>query len=490
MERMVRYLAAHESRSWRFDGRSLTPGEAAAGAAVVAVVDYAEESYVLAKLPAMRGHDAVLLRRRRLEREFPGVSLAAAQPLRRSADGEGMDTVMVAVPGGQGLQEALATLAADHAVRAVTTPALLAGEWMRRARIRGRRVLVVLPTPAGVRLIFLDDGRPTLSRLTGPLAPQATATELARTVQYLQNTQRVARGEAVELWFWGVDDATAAACLPPGVEVTPGAAPRAPSLPDPERDGLEALLALAAASPGRLQLAPDETRIGWLAREFERGCRIAAAAVLVLAVAGGAALEWRIARQGDALGQVVARRAALEQDAAGFAARLEARGLSLAEVATAPETERELVSGGVDPVAGLAVVGVGFAAQEDVVIHAVELRAPPLPGTAEYATVPVAAPMPGDVAGSTPSQDAAAGCDSGAEATILVEFGLAQGLAIRRREAALSWVREASPQLAPWRATPAALAIGRSDALVVTAERDEARADSRWAVCLRREAGT
>ncbi|NTW43234.1 MAG: hypothetical protein HGB14_02095, partial [Anaerolineaceae bacterium] len=43
-----------------------------------------------------------------------------------------------------GTREALTALGNEHALRAVTTPALLAGEWLRRARTVKRRVLIVL----------------------------------------------------------------------------------------------------------------------------------------------------------------------------------------------------------------------------------------------------------------------------------------------------------------------------------------------------------
>jgi len=219
----VHYLSPNEARVLDWDGGRLQPGEAPAGTAAIAVVDFPDESYVLATVPTMRGRDARLLQQRRLEREFPGATLRTLAPLRRRA-GEGVtDSVMIAVPGGPALHDTLGVVATRQALRAVTTPAMLAGEWVRRARLRNRRILVVLPTPAGVRLTFLDDARPTLSRLTGPLTPASTSAEIARTVQYLQNTQRVERGEAVELWFWGMDDSTAAACLPTGVAVTPAA---------------------------------------------------------------------------------------------------------------------------------------------------------------------------------------------------------------------------------------------------------------------------
>ena len=492
MDGTLHYLSPAETRTLCWNGGRLQPGEAAPGTAAVAVVDYPDELYVLATVPIMRGRDVALLRRRRLEREFPGAALTTLLTLRRRPSDGVSDAVMIAVPGGPTLHESLTGIAARQALRAVTTPALLAGEWMRRARMRRRRVLIVLPTPAGVRLMFFDDARPTLSRLTGPLAPPSTSAEIARTVQYLQNTQRVERGEAVELWFWGMDDATAAACLPSGVAVTPAAAPRVASLPDPERDGLEALLALAVAAPGRLQLAPDSLRLGWLALEYERWGRIVAAAVVALAVALGGVLEWRIMHGAAAVAALVAQRAGLESEEAALAADLKRRGVALDEIATVPEAAVALGRGSIDPESALVVIGAGFASQPDIVVNGVEMRAAALGESAGAEPSPAGAAadvVPDPAVGETGAEEGAEICTgtSQSRAAMFVEFGLADGLDLRRRDAALGWVREASGALRPWRAGPAARALGRRDAVVVSADRDESRAATQWAVCLRRE---
>jgi hypothetical protein len=298
-----------------------------------------------------------------------------------------------------------------------------------------------------------------------------------------------------------MDDATAAACLPAGVAVTPGAAPRLAALPDPERDGLDALLALAARHPGRLQLAPDSLRLGWLAREYARWGRLAAAAVLVLAVSTGSVLEWRIARGSAAVASRVAERASLEAEDAKLATSLERRGVTLAEVATVPEAAQALARGSLDAAAALVVVGTGFAAQGDIVVNGVEMRAAALGEAAVDA-----APGAGEAAGEAAIDAATAGTTEGATegatdgtesclgaavpgAAMLVEFGLAEGLDARRRDAALGWVRDAADDLRPWRAGEAARSIGRRDAVVVSADRDEAHAAVQWALCLRREAG-
>lgn len=487
MGHAVHYLSPHDTRTLQADG---TPGSE-----LVAVVDYPDEAYVLATVPIMRGRDAALLRRRRLEREFPGATLTALDVLRRRpADGV-TDAVMIAVNGGQALQDALAALASGHALRAVTTPALLAGEWLRRARVRRRHVLVVLPTPAGVRLVFLQDGRVTLSRLTASLAPTSTAAEIARTVQYLQNTQRVERGEDVDLWFWGIDDATAAACVPSGTAVRPGAAPRVAGLPDPERDGLDALLALAAQSPGRLQLARDELRLGWLARGFERSGRIAAAAAVLLALGVAALLEWRASDLNAEVTQLVARRAAIDSAASQLDATLAQRGLTLAEVATLPEARRALLRGALAFDDVLATVGRGFAMHPDIQLQRIAMRAAPVDAAAPAALDGSADPdgaaglVPTDAAAEASAGEACNALAAGDAAVIEVEFGLAAGLDVRRRDAALGAVRSATGALRPWRTSAAARSIGRRDVLVTTDDVDAAGDAARWNVCLRRGGG-
>lgn len=491
MRHAVQYLWTGEARSWAPDGGALREAPLPASGPLCVVVDYADEAYVLATLPFMRGRDAALLRRRRLEREFPGASLTTLVTLRRRPRDGVSDAVMIAVNGGPGLAETLGELGAKYALRGVYTPALLAAAWLRRARLQDRRVLVVLPTPAGVRLVFLDGPRPTLSRLTGPLSPASTSTEIARTVQYLQNTQRVERGEPVELWFWGMTDAEAAACLPTGVPVRPGAAPQVAGLPDPERAGLTALLELVSEAPTSLQLAPDSLRLGWRAGHVERAGRIAAAAALLLGAGAAVLFEVRAEQQSRAASAYAAERAAMETQAQQFDALLAQRGLSLAELQTLPEAEQRLGRGTLPLDAGLQLVARAFGAQPDVEVASLELRAasfadapPPEPATdaGEGGETDGAADMPAPGGGEAACTDDAAG----AEAALAVNFKLADGLGVRRRDAALAFVRDAVLELDGWQAGPAARVLGRRDTLVVTAGNDAAADAMHWSLCLRR----
>lgn len=496
MRHAVQYLWTGETRSWVAEGDGLREAPPPPGGPLCVVVDFADEAYVLATLPFMRGSDAALLRRRRLEREFPGAQLTTLVTLRRRPRDGVSDAVMIAVNGGPGLQETLADLGARHALRGVYTPALLAAAWLRRAQLRDRRVLIALPTPAGVRLMFLDGERPTLSRLTGALSPVSTPTEIARTVQYLQNTQRIERGEPVELWFWGFNDADAAACLPSGVPVRPGATPRVAGLPDPERDGLAALVELASSRPPSLQLAPDSLRLGWRAGQVERAGRVAAAAALLLCAGAAALFEYRAERQATLAEGFVAERTAMESRAQQFDALLAQRGMSMVELRTLPEAERLLGRGTLSLESGLQLVARAFGAQPDVEVASVQLRAASLadaPPPVEVAAAEEAGATPdavADAASSAAGSEAACADEAAAQAAIAVDFKLADGLGVRRRDAALGFVREAVTTLDGWQVGAAARVLGRRDTLVVTAGNDAAADATHWSLCLRREGST
>lgn len=480
MQTVVAYLSQRGVRTWCLEGGTLAEREPTSRGRIVAVVDVPDESYVVTTLPAVRGRDAGLLKRRRLEREFPGARLKAAQVIRRRTDNGAVEAVLLAVNAGPRLEEDLTSLAAAHQLRAVTTPALLAGEWLRCAKVTKRHLLIVLQTPAGVRQMFFDETRPVLSRLTAPGTPAATATEIARTLQYLQNAQRIERADHVELWFWGIDDDVAAACIPSGVAVSPGAAPRVSGLPDPERDGFEALLRLAARGPGRMQLAPDELRIGWLADRIERSARFTAAATVLLAIGVVGALEWRTAGLKAAANEAIMRRQALASAISSAERQAHAAGVALAEIATLPAAS-DAISGGAprfDDV--LRVVGEGFGADPAIVVQRVDLRAAAAEGAGSE--------LAGEAA--TPAADlaACAASDSTSSAVLEVEFTLAQGLDVRRRSAALDAVRTRTARLERWTASEDARTLGRRDSLVVSdEERAPLAADSgRWTVCLQR----
>ena len=462
----VHYLSAGASRSWSFTDWGLQDAEPAEGAQLVVVVDFSDEMHSPATVPLVRGSDGALLRRRRLEREFPGVTLSAMLPITRRRREGVEEVVMIAAGADNDVQETLEALSTRHAISGIYTPALLVAAWLRRARLMQGQVLVVLPTPAGMRLVFVDAGRPLLSRLTPPLSSGTTGVEIARTIQYLQNTQRIAAGDALELWFWGVSDAEAESCLPTGVPFRVGAAPAVKGLPDPESDGFTALLDLAASGAPGVQLGADKLRLGWFARQVSHWSRLAALAAAAGAalLAGGLELQaWQAARLSRDLHT---ERAAFEGEKAALVADLAARGLTVEDVHLLPDVESRLLSTEVGLGEVSRVVGSAFGADADVLVQSLEFHS-------------AHALLAYDGAGHS------CGTEQGEPGAILqVDFRLAEDIDVRRRTEALAAVRTQLLEVDGWRSSRAAVQIGQREPLVVKAGTESADTGGEWAACL------
>lgn len=493
MSRFVRYISSGEWRDWLANGSTLTPAPLeGGGSSVVVVVDFPDESYVPTSIPAVRGRNRRLLERRRLEREFPGSPLRALIRLDYRGAERGDNAVMICAGGGTALAGSLSELGARHALRGVYTFALLAAMWARRAGCSTRRVLITMPTPAGVRLMYLDRGQPTLSRLTGPLG-SGTAAEIARTVQYLHNTERAERGVPLELWFWGIPDHEVSQHLPGSGEVRLGTSPAVAGLPDPRGHGFDALLQIAARpSPGP-QFAPPGMRAGWLVRRLQRFVAASAAAVVLLAISVAAVLHWRTATMLDEAQTFRLERERLQQSIAQWESALLERGLSRLEVQVLPDAAAHLQRGALDLDEALAVVGNAFGADADVDVSKLELQAGDPLSEVTSGLGPDVAPT--DAGASPPPQGIASvetGCfgESAAHAAMQVDFGLRAGIGVRRREAALSFIGEAATQQRGWHTDSALRRLATIQTLTVTGRGDASADTARWRVCLRQGAAS
>jgi hypothetical protein len=464
----VHYLAAGVEQSWIVTPGGLVAGEAPDGASVVAVVDYADETQLPVTVPFVRGGDGRRLRRRRLEREFPGVELRTVVPVQeRARDGES-DIVLLAVGAGDALNDKLLTLGQRQALQVVTTPALLAAAWVRAAKLSARRLLIVMPTPAGLRLVFLDRGQPLLTRLTSPIDHGDAPLELARTIQYLQNTQRIDRGEPVELWLWGIDDEEVDRCLPTGVPYRIGTPPRIAGMPDPDGRGFEALLEFAARGAAGPQLGTDAMRQRWHARQLRRVASLAAATVFAAALLSAGVVLWRthgVAADAAASRErnttIAANQAALEHV-------LAERGIDLEDVRLLPDAEHALRDTEVDLEEVFGLVGRAFGRRQDIRVQSLEFFSAPA---------------------ATPTERIDRNC--GTEplppiATVEVNFTLDDDLDVRRRAESLAFLRRELTQLRPWRSTQTTGVVGEHQPLTVKARGDGAGSASEWTACLLR----
>ena len=465
------YLADGCDETWLPTPAGLTPAEVPEGAPLIAVVDSADEAHVITSMPAVRGANATRLLRRRLEREFPNTQLRLAQRLRRRREHGATDVVLNAVMADAALEARLTELGAHYALRALTTPSLLVAAWLQRARLRPHRLLVVLPTPAGLRLVFIEDGLPSLSRLMPPVDATGTATEIARTIQYLQNTQRIDRNEPLEIWCWGLAAEQVDACLPPGVSHVLGAAPQIRGLPDPGRDGWRALLRAASDRAPGVQLLADDLRLGWFAHEAGRWSRRLAIATLLAAVAGSAVFQWRAQGWQQEAAQVQAGTSTISSSLAELEAELAGRGLLLQDVRVVPDVEDALRGTEARLTEVFGMVGRAFGAERALRLATLELRSAPVSALAR------------------PPQFGCEGQDLSAVPAAQVVFGVADGLDIRARAAALRGLRERLSQVSPWQPTLSTVRIGAQDDVRVAAGADNPLYATEWTACLQRGDG-
>jgi hypothetical protein len=467
----IRYLSVSSESHWTVQGDQLVECAAKPGSPAVVVLDIADESHAVDTIPMVRNaRDGALLARRRLAREFPGVMLTTMLPVRKHKRQAVADVVLIAADTAAKHVATIQAVAGQHCLRGVYTPALLVAEWLRCAAQEQRQVLVVLPTPAGLRLVFVDRCRPLLSRLMPLIDGEAASVEIGRTVQYLHNTQRVSRDVPVEIWFWGMEPSLVAACLPAGDAYRVTTTPAAPRLVDPAQGGFQALMHLVATRPSNDQLAPPALRVGWQARVVRHWAQGLAAAVLVLGfgLAIWFALSAATLRAATAsLRQQATHSAAVR---AGIEAKLQQQGLSLQQVLDMPEAAAALQEHQVSIREAIDVAGRLFGVRREILLNTVEFHSAPVTGP--------------------PAADATCGSDSVAPvASLEAKFILAEGLGVRARAQAIAAVRTALTASQPWRATAEQTALDQRTPLVAKAGSDTATEAVEWTTCLRREGG-
>lgn len=354
MSRDVLYLSAQGER-W------LVGAAAHAHAPVAVVADFVEEALVRATLPQVGGRDREALVARRLQQEFRETPFRTAYRIGAPRGARGAKTVehvLLGLPAANALNPVLATLAdAGRGVSGVWTVTLLVDAWMREARAKPAALLVVLPTPAGIRHVFLEHGRPVLSRLVPAADAPAARAELERTVAYLYNARLLERGTELPAWHWGASEPAGDV---PGLRFEP--APRGPAGLDAQREGLDALLQLALRKPPAIQLAPEAARLHFIAWRMRRRLAVGAglAAIALLALAG---LRWNAAREHAARTQALeAQLRGVQAEIAQVQARYAAIGSDAQTVRDAIAAHRELIERAPAFETGLALASRGFDA--------------------------------------------------------------------------------------------------------------------------------
>ncbi len=371
----------------------LAAEEGAPRAPLAVIADFVDESVERVTLPRVRGPDEARLLARRLAQQFPDTPYRLA--LRLSGQ-PGPDThLLVGVPAA-GLDALLApAVTAGREVLGVWTVALLVAWWVECAGLKPARQLVVVPTPAGVRHVFLVAGMPVVSRLiprdlAGQTPERLVGEELERTVQYLYNARLAERDAALPAWGFGAEpsDLSSSARVPLRWEPVPAVR----GLPDVAARGLVALAELLTQRPPRTQLAPAALRVHTHARLVKR-IAAAAAGVAAAVLTGSAALAWSEAAVHAQAAAAIASRAADARRAHEMAqAAATALGTSAQVAVQALEAYEREVERAPQPGAALATLARAFEAVPAYRLNELHWRALPSAAAEPPQAQPAAAP--------------------------------------------------------------------------------------------------
>lgn len=269
------------------------------------VTDFVEEALTRVSMPKMGGRDMDALVQRRLQTEFRETPYRDSVKLGPGKAEKTIEYLFIGLPVAQRLDRELKPrVEAGCAVDAVVSISALVAHWIRKAGRSEQQRLVVLPTPAGMRHVFIERGHAVLSRLTNAGMQHAEAVEgavdeLGRTVQYLYNARVIERGVSLPTWVWSSDKVSKALLSRQVQGIVFEDSPVASGLQDPGSQGVMALFALAVREPGAIQLAPPAIRLHHYARRLRNYLTVtsALAVAVLLALAGLAVTETLGAKQ-------------------------------------------------------------------------------------------------------------------------------------------------------------------------------------------------
>lgn len=317
------------------------------------LTDLAEESFVEITVPRLFGNDRRNFVERQLANRFPESRFRVSMPAQRG--GGLMDRlappveILAAIEPADRVNDALKGLAAPL-VGVWSTSMLLAQVGCQKSM--PPNLLIVLCQPSGMRILFIKDRTPVLTRLVAA-ADGATeqSMEILRTMRHLENTRMIERGrQRFSAMLLGSADGLAPILARDRLDALDAAELRKAKLGE---NWQQALLDMACKSPAG-QLAPMLLRESFLAMRLGTVARVLAALCVVLAIAVAAGNVRVIARDHNERNRLEATIGELdnkvvEVDAAiqsfGVAPDLLRRALAVdtEEVTNAPDMPSDLV---------------------------------------------------------------------------------------------------------------------------------------------------
>jgi len=241
------------------------------------VTDFAEESFAEVDMPRLIGRDRTAYIARQMASRFPDTPYRSPLSLGR---GSGLidritssRQVFIGVNNAERLDAELGT----QAIAGIWPISLLLAHFCQSHRLPAD-LLVVLPYPDTLRIVFLRQRAPVLGRLAPtPGGTAAQIEEIIRTRRYLENIRAIERGQVCPVLLLASAEPFAQPLAAAQFQLV---APPHPWDRHPPSDWRLPLFDLALKSPAG-QVAPVSRRTDYLAQRLRRGALVASAVCLV-----------------------------------------------------------------------------------------------------------------------------------------------------------------------------------------------------------------
>lgn len=333
--KQVLLLSAQEAQWWRSSGRRWEKADGEAAGPVWVVTDLAEESIGGCKSPRLFGRDRSGFVKRQVQARYPDTTFRGAIPDPDPKDPLGQFAptrfLMFGVDAADRINAELANVRGE-----------LAGVWpisMLMGALGAQRSLppelfVVMPGTETLRIVFIKNRLPVLTRLTlTPNVARMQVDEIVRTIRHLENTQAVARNQKeFPLLYLGdhqdIEPLLAGARLVP-VELSG-------QNKNGRIDWLGRLFDIVVKSP-KGQVAPLSARIGFLSSRIRRIARYLSVAVVLVSLIAASSNLATIYRTIQQRIVVADKTEELDQEITGL-------NVQIARYGVAPDTVRKAIA--------------------------------------------------------------------------------------------------------------------------------------------------
>lgn len=345
------YLGPSGRQFWCKGKHGWQPTADVPGEPVWVVTDFAEESFTEIEMPRLFGRDRSTYIARQLATRFPDTPYRAVlAPPRLSGVMEKLaptHQLFLAINNAERLDSEIG----NTPVTGIWPISLLLAHFCHSRKLPVD-LLIVLPRPEALRIVYLKNHSPVITRLAPcPNTVSAQIEEIIRTRRYLENTRLIERDRPCPVLLMGTIENYAMPLSAAQFQLVP---PPHPWDRQPPQDWLHLLFDLALHSPAG-QVAPITRRIDHLAQQLKKAALATSALGLIAAVwaaSGNLQVVFDTLKQREqsqaTTQQLLAQIATLEEKTASFGVSPEllrqAITLHEEEIASVPALEKHLAS--------------------------------------------------------------------------------------------------------------------------------------------------